>query len=366
MVANPVATKPSERAARVTTYFQLSAEEQRDALEVAAQASGRPAAMLEKDLWVVWTLEALFALEGQPHDLAGFRGGVVPTMAFKGGTSLSKVYGAIHRFSEDVDIAFDQHAFETGYDVFDASKPSNRILERHQQRELEFANQLLREFIKPKLLERATGSLPSVDISIDEALESDGSLSLIIRYPTLTSDDSIREGVKLEAGGRNPTEPLMRAVIQPDLKAWVPVLEYATPTINVLKAERTFWEKATLIHAECHRPNRDSKSLERRSRHWSDLVELYQSEIGPRALEDLGLLETVVAHKTRFYRSGWARYEQCLSQGFQLVPTDVKMLEWLERDYTQMKRFFYPEAQVRPFAEILEALRALQDELNGT
>jgi hypothetical protein len=348
----------------VTTYFQLGAEAQREVLEYAAQQSGRPVAMIEKDLWVVWTLEHLFALEGQTHDLAGFRGGVVPTMAFKGGTSLSKVYRVIHRFSEDVDIAFDQQAFETGQAVFAEDRPSHRTLERHQQRELELANRLLREFIKPKLLQRANGLLSYGEIRIDEALESDDSLSLIIRYPTLTSDDAIREGVKLEAGGRNPAEPLERAVIEPDLASWVGTLEYPTATVHVLKAERTFWEKATLIHAELHRPTRDQRSVERRSRHWSDLVELYQSEIGPRALRDRELLRRVVEHKTRFYRSGWAQYEQCLNQGFQLIPTEARMLEWLEQDYRQMERFFFRDVPVRPFVEILEVLGRLQDELN--
>jgi hypothetical protein len=318
--------------------------------------------MLEKDLWVVWTLHNLFALEGQTLRLDGFQGGVMPTMAFKGGTSLSKVYRVIEGFSEDVGIAFNQQAFQTGQAVFAEIPPSRRSLERHQQRETELANLLLKEFVKPNLLEQSKGLLTYGEVQIEEHFETDGSMSLLILYPSLTSDGSLLEGVKLEAGGRNPTEPLERAVITSDLAAFVQSIEYPTATVQVLKAERTFWEKVTLIHAECHRNYNAMPKLERKSRHWSDLVEMYLSPIGRSALGDRALLETVVKHKQRFYHNGWANYALCLTNRFQLIPSNKDVLQGLEADYLGMGRFFF--GNIRPFSEILQVLEQLESEIN--
>jgi hypothetical protein len=200
------------------------------------------------------------------------------------------------------------------------------------------------------------------EVQIEEHFETDGSLSLLIRYPSLSSDGSLLEGVKLEAGGRNPTEPLERAVIASDLATFLPSIECPTATVQVLKAERTFWEKVTLIHAECHRRFDGMTKLERKSRHWSDLVELYLSPIGRSALKDRALLETVVKHKQRFYHSGWANYDLCLTNQFQLIPTNQDVLQGLEADYRGMGRFFFGD--VRPFGEILQVLEQLEREIN--
>ncbi len=364
-MVTPIAAahRTNELESDLSTYFELSPIEQRDALEFAAQESGRPAAMLEKDLWVVWTLEQVFALQGQPHHIEGIRGKVVPPMAFKGGTSLSKVYGVIKRFSEDVDLAFEQRAFETGIDVYEEKAPSNKQRDQHQERELVLVNRLIREVIQPTLLKASTNSLIGDRVDIAEELESDGTVSLIIRYPSLSRDSTLREGVKLEAGGRNPAEPLAEHVITPDLVEFIPNLEYSRPRIQVLRAERTFWEKATLIHAECHREQPDFKTVQRKSRHWSDLVELYQSSYGESALQDTALMHTVIDHKNRFYKSARARYDLCRTGQFKLVP-DAEMLALLEADYQEMERFFY--GAVRPFGEQLEVLRDLEARLNAS
>ena len=76
-------------------WFDLSRADRVDALEVAAARSGLPAHLLEKDIWVVWTLAAIYnAPSATP-------------LTFKGGTSLSKVYQVIDRFSEDIDLTYD-------------------------------------------------------------------------------------------------------------------------------------------------------------------------------------------------------------------------------------------------------------------
>jgi hypothetical protein len=129
-----------------------------------------------------------------------------------------------------------------------------------------------------------------------------------------------------------------------------------------LKSRTHFLEKATLIHAECHRKADGQVKLERKSRHWSDLVELYLSPIGKVALQDHELLKTVVRHKQRFYHSGWANYDKCLTNRFLLIPTNQDVLERLKADYRGMERFFF--GKIRPFSEILEILEQLQDVIN--
>lgn len=341
-------------------FLQLPASDQLEVLQLAGERLGRRPAMLEKDVWVVWTLEQLFSLEGLKTDISGLRDARVPRMAFKGGTSLSKVFKAIGRFSEDVDIAFDQTAFQTKVNAF-ADTVSTNQLEKHRQEELKIANSLLEQVIAPGLRAKAIGVSSHGTVGVETAIEVDGSILIFVNYPVLASDAALRESVKLEIGGRNPTEPTSLRHITTDLAEVVPELEYPTATVSVLDAERTFWEKVTLIHAECHREHFDLGLVERKSRHWSDLAALSHLEIATKALERRDLLETVIAHKSRFYRSARSRYEDCLISKVRLIPEESN-IALLERDYLAMESMFF-EMPV-PFKDVLEQLRELEMKVN--
>jgi Nucleotidyl transferase AbiEii toxin, Type IV TA system len=342
------------------SFLQLPASDQLEVLQLAGERLGRRPAMLEKDVWVVWTLEQLFSLEGQQTDIPGLRDARVPRMAFKGGTSLSKVFRAIGRFSEDVDIAFDQTAFQTTVNAF-ATQVSSHQLEKHRQQESKIANAVLEQVIAPGLRAKAIGVSSHGTVSIETALDVDGSVLIFVKYPSLASDAALRESVKLEIGGRNPTEPTSLQQISTDLAEVVPELEYPTATVSVLDAERTFWEKVTLIHAECHRERFDLGSVERKSRHWSDLAELSQLEIAAKALKRRDLLETVIAHKSRFYRSPRSCYEDCLLGKIRLIPEESDIV-LLEHDYLAMESMFFKTPM--PFATVLELLRELETKVN--
>jgi hypothetical protein len=341
-------------------FLQLPASDQLEVLQLASERLGRRPAMLEKDVWVVWTLKQLFSLEGQKTDIPGLRDAQVPRMAFKGGTSLSKVFKAIGRFSEDVDIAFDQTAFETKVNAF-ADKVSTNQLEKHRQEESSIANAVLELVIAPGLRDKATGVSSHGLVNIETAVDVDGSVLIFVNYPALANDAALRESVKLEIGGRNPTEPTSLRPITTDLAGVVPELEYPTATVSVLDAERTFWEKVTLIHAECHRERFDFGSVERKSRHWSDLAALSQLEIATKAIERRDLLETVIAHKSRFYRSARSRYEDCLIGKVRLIPEESN-IELLERDYLAMEGMFFETPM--PFKIVLEQLKELEMKVN--
>ena len=131
----------------------------------------------------------------------------------------------------------------------------------------------------------------------------------------------------------------------------------------MLSAARTFWEKATLIHVECHRPSL-RPSAERLSRHWYDLAQLADHKVGQQALQDTDLLRDVLRIKETFYRSSFSHYDQCTTGGLRLIP-DEPLLEALRQDYQAMlaAQMFYGDTL--PFETIVERLRRLEAEINS-
>jgi hypothetical protein len=125
---------------------------------------------------------------------------------------------------------------------------------------------------------------------------------------------------------------------------------------------RTFWEKATLIHVECHRPDLRA-GAERMSRHWYDLARLADHEVGRKAVADVELLKDVLLIKETFFRSGYSHYEQCLSGGMRLIPQGP-LLDALRQDYQAMlnAQMFYGD--MLPFERIVERLTALEKKIN--
>lgn len=335
----------------MSELLKLPAAELREIYTGLAQRQKRAANVLEKDVWVVWTLGALFEMPGR-----------LP-MAFKGGTSLSKVFKAIERFSEDIDVTLDYHSFPTKYGLMEPLK-GNRRADRDQSIRV-LAAKHVRDIVRPYLQERLTA-----EFGLDPArvtLEDDGQ-SLRLPYPSaLTPADAyIAESVKIEFGGRNPAEPTQVATIEADIAADLAPsgLDLPTATVDVLAAERTFWEKATLIHAECRHPEFGrTRPVSRKSRHWYDLHALADHEAGARALNRPDLLRSVVEHKNVYYPSGSAHYEECLTGRLRLVP-DEPGLAGLERDYHEMERsgMFYGSPPT--FREIVTRLRELEAVIN--
>ena len=173
----------------------------------------------------------------------------------------------------------------------------------------------------------------------------------------------MRPSILIEFGGRNSTLPQSLLFITPDIAEHVPNLALPTAQVSVLSAARTFWEKATLIHVECHRPSL-RPSAERLSRHWYDLARLADHEVGQQAMGDSELLRDVLRIKETFYRSGFSHYDQCIAGGLRLIP-DEPLLEVLRQDYQAMlaAQMFYGDTLV--FESIVERLRRLEAEINS-
>jgi len=131
-------------------------------------------------------------------------------------------------------------------------------------------------------------------------------------------------------------------------------------TVKVVKAERTFWDKATILHHEAHRPD-ESSMPNRYSRHYYDLAKLANSAIKQSTLADTVLLANVVEFKQRFYPRGWARYDLAKHGSFRLIPKD-KVLEAVKTDYQAMQNMIFGE--VLALDSIMETLKSLEDEIN--
>ena len=229
-------------------------------------------------------------------------------MAFKGGTSLSKVYGVIDRFSEDVDITLDYRAFDEGFDPFGEETSRNQV-RRFSQGLKEHVARYICDVVTPELVAAAERLGAAGQYAVRPGDEGE---TLRFAYPSAVEpQDYVQSDVLLEFGGRNVIDPNERYEIAPDIAALTECPNYHRATVTVLSAERTFWEKVTLVLVECHR-RRLANSPDRLSRHWFDLVCLAGHDVGRAALANRALLEDVVRHKSVFFHAGYAHYDHCL------------------------------------------------------
>jgi hypothetical protein len=325
-------------------FLQLSPEEQADILQTRATKLGRRTEHLEKDIWICWVLHGLFGMPGR-----------LP-MAFKGGTSLSKVYGAIRRFSEDVDVTVDYKSLDQSIDPFDP-KVSRTARDKYTEllriKLADHTNNVIRphfENLLSQLPEKPTGPLK---------ISTDGE-KLFIPYPSRFGKD---ESVLLEFGGRNVIVPNEVRHLRPYIAVELPDLQFPEATVQVLSPCRTFWEKATLIHVACNRsqPNLDA---DRQSRHWHDLAVLADHEIGKTSIADRQLLADVVKHKNIFFRTSYANFEACLSGGLRLIPGKA-LQDALQLDYEKMIADGMFEGEPPSFEFIVRRLKALEGEINA-
>lgn len=327
-------------------YFFIGAEEQKAILQFGSQKLGLAENILEKDIWLCWVLEQLFSMPD------------APSMAFKGGTSLSKIFKAIDRFSEDVDVTLDYRSFED-FNPFDSRTSKSQIKkfsERLKTRVREFSIQSLQPYLQAQI--NALPDAQHCEIKVEDSGEK-----IYIYYPSVTksTSDYVMEAVLLELGGRNAIEPNSQFIVSPYLQDILDTVQFPQARVRVLDAKRTFWEKATLIHVECHRGVR--KSAQRLSRHWYDLFCLYRHDIGTQAINDFVLLQDVIAHKEVFYSASYTNYQNCLAGNLRLLP-EGEGLKLLEQDYAEMIKagMFYSE--VLKFDELIEQISQIQSHIN--
>ncbi len=330
-------------------YLDLALGDRREVLDVAASASGRPAYLLEKDVWVVWSLETLFA------------GPLGAPLVFKGGTSLSKAYEAIRRFSEDVDLTYDIRELvpDLVRDRPDALPP-NRSQERKWTKAVrEALGAWTHDVAKPALARALRVVEPDGEVVIEDG-------NGLVRYVALNEGTSYgRAEVKLEFGGRATGEPSAAMPVRCDAADHVRGVEFPTAEPRVLQVERTFWEKATAAHVFCAQRRVRGEGF---ARHWHDLARLDDAGVVASALADRGIAAGVAAHKAAFFRekdaSGdWVDYQAAVAGGLRLVPAGDALLA-LAEDYARMVEDRWLLDDAESFDVLMDACQAIEDRAN--
>jgi hypothetical protein len=309
--------------------------------ETAARRKMAPA-VVEKDFWVCWILKRLFSCSD-----------INSHIIFKGGTSLSKVFNIIERFSEDVDLILN-------WELLTSINPQASGLSRTKQDKInKQIDQEARDYIKEVLLPLIDHLVNPVCAAVLD--EDDGNI-IQVKYPASFPVDYILPYIKLEIGPLAAWQPHSVYRIKPYAAEEFPHL-FTNPDTEVLaiKAERTFWEKITILHQEAHRPV-TSPQPKGYSRHYYDVFQLMRSEIAESALTDLSLLTEVVDFKKRFYPRKWAQYDFARPGTLKLVPPKY-LLNDLEKDYAEMEIMIYGKHP--DFAELMNNIEIIEKRLNN-
>ena len=260
-------------------YFALSNSDKIDALEAGASVLGRPADLLEKDIWVVWALNVLFSSDIGDH------------LVFKGGTSLSKAYKAIDRFSEDVDLTYDiRQIIPDLIEDPDNPYPSNRS---QAKKWTETVRGRLADWVKMEPLPILVDAIK--EQGLDAKLNDEGDKLYLDYHAVRPGSGYVRSAVLLEFGARSTGEPAEQFTITCDIADALKDLDVPTAQPRVMNAERTFWEKATAIHAYCLKGS--FRGGDRYARHWYDLDCLEQARIAQTAIENRDLGKEVARHQ---------------------------------------------------------------------
>jgi hypothetical protein len=289
--------------------------------------------MVEKDFWVSWLLGLLFA------DPA-----LAPHLVFKGGTSLSKVYGVIDRFSEDIDLSMSPAFVGADESVFAAMKSRTRRDAALAQMQAQCGEQT-RNVLMPRLEQAIVEHLGRRSTGASWLRYEDDTVArspvVHFEYPTASEAgfDYLRREVKLELGSLTDQRPTEQHAVRPwvvdDFPAAFPDWQCQ---VTALELARTFWEKATILHAEHHRPA-DQATPDRYARHYADMERLLRRSDAAEMLTDHALCERVVDWKSRVFARQWARYDLARPGTFRLLPAEGRLAA-LARDYAQMRAMF--------------------------
>lgn len=329
-------------------FLKLSTDEQRLYIEQAAIRRNVSPVIMEKDFWVCWLLSILFESE------------FADSLVFKGGTSLSKIFGAIDRFSEDIDLSLSP-AFLGVFEV-----ATNRTQAAKLMKKAEAACVLAVQTQIMRMLETtALRVLVRKEQWRFEFLEDPHTNSpvLFFHYPSSlpTGFAYIKRSVKLEFGSLTDQQPTVCHTIRP----WIAeVFPAAFPDwqceVIALEMGRSFWEKATILHAEYHRPL-DKPMRDRFSRHYADTAALASHPEAIKAIDQHDLRNKVVSWKNLFFPNASASYHEAKPDTFRLVPRAERLLE-LRRDYQLMRDMYLSEPV--SFDDILDTLSDLERRIN--
>lgn len=271
---------------------------------------------------------------------------------------MSKCYGIIERFSEDIDLMLDWRVLGYGID-----EPWAQRSKTQQDKFNKSVNRATVEYLRNTLVPRMKADFSDIlsdefDVYIQEGNEEQ---TVCFSYPRIFSENAIINVVRLEIGALAAWTPSQWTKVAPYAAEIYPHI-FHTPSTEVLTvtAERTFWEKVTIAHREAFREG--SKFPLRYSRHFYDLYKMDNTAVKTRAYADLVLLDKVVTFKQRFYPVAAARYDLAKPGTIRLVPPEESMSAFAS-DFTQMRNMIFGD--IPDFSEIIACLRRMEDEINS-
>jgi hypothetical protein len=307
---------------------------------------------VEKDFWVCWTLSHLFALPN------------LPPLLFKGGTSLSKCFNIIKRFSEDIDLTLDCSQF--GFEG--ANDPVNMDNRRPREKRIKALVETCQTYVSDTLR-------PAIKRRFDEILPKGGwelrdGIVLEFNYPPSLADDEyggasyLAKRIKLEIGPRSSLHPSKKVDIEPYTAKQFPD-QFTEPqcTVTALSPSRTFWEKALMLFELRSRFEAEkAPDCKEKSRHMYDLAMIARDSSGKKAINDTDLFGDVVHHASRMFRRGGVDYARAVPGSFEFVPAD-ELETRLRKDYAGMEVMFFDEAP--NFDDLLSDLRRIESQINS-
>lgn len=323
-------------------------ENDRNALfKNTAAKMGLTEAIIEKDFWVCFMLDYLF-----------HRCKWKDNIAFKGGTSLSKAYGLIERFSEDIDLILDWRVL--GYGINEPWEERSNTKQDIFNKE---ANSRTEVFLKETFMPAIAADLEKeISAPIECYIEESDPQTVVLAYRHSFEDSAILPVIRLEIGALAAWTPAAIKPITPYAAEYYGRL-FSQPSTDILTVlpERTFWEKVTILHREANRPE-DKPFPARYSRHYYDLYRMAASPVKDAAFANLELLERVVKFKEKFYRCPWAKYEDAKPGTMKLMPPE-RNLQALQNDYAHMQNMIFGEKS--DFGDILSTIKVLETEINA-
>lgn len=332
------------------SFINLDAEAKLSFLSRAAIESAQSAFYLEKDIWIVWTLQQLFN--------APFGGNIV----FKGGTSLSKAYDIIDRFSEDIDITYDIRTIASDLTA-ESVIPETNSQARKWTKEIRGRLAIwVENEVKPMLENALRRDMLEAVVSVDDHV-----LSLKYNPLTETSSKYIQPFVLLEFGARSTGEPTNDLTVSCDAAISGASLILPEANVRAMTAERTFWEKASAIHTICVGGRIRGRGTF--ARHWYDLMRLDKAGISDQALADRTLALKVAEHQSVFFREkdgagNWINFREAVQGSLMLVPQGEKRTI-VQNDYDDMVEASMLYSDIPSFDELMDRLSDIESRANS-
>lgn len=336
--------------------IRAPARDRLDLFLATANRLGTPVGNIEKDFWICWTLDALYHRLPANH----------PRLLFKGGTSLSKAYGLIQRFSEDIDVT----VFRDDLDQAATVEELEALSGKKQRAKLDAIRNACRHYVTGPLHDSLSEMVADVTngaghVEVDAA-DPDGQ-TLLVWYPEVEPRDGayVRPAVRIESGAKSALDPHGAVAIQPYVADEAEGLDLAVADVTTIEPGRTFWDKVVIAHGLRRWYERRGvlrQEGQRVSRHYYDLHRLIGSEAGRAALGDKDLGQDCVRHARMFFDRPDFDLASAQAGTFAVAPADG-MIDALRRDYASTTAMIFGEPPL--FEAVLESIREIEAAANG-